>query len=72
MRQLAEGRAVFGFPGPGVFISSGQPPPTLLGDADANANASTSTAVQPTGRDVLLVSVIPGKETHPLSEKRSK
>lgn len=68
MRQLGEGRAVFGFPGPGVFISSGQPPLTLLGDADANA----STAVQPTRRDVLLVSVISGKETHPLSEKRRK
>lgn len=60
MRQLSEGRAVFGFPGPGVFISNGQPPRTLLSDAHANA----STAVQPTRWDVLLIGVIPEKEKH--------
>lgn len=51
---------MFGFPGPGVFISSNQSPLALLADADANANAST--AVQSTKRDVLLINVIPKKE----------
>lgn len=66
MRQLGEGRAVFGFPGPGVFISRGQPPVTLLCGAVAN----TSTAVQPTRRDVLLIDGIPEKETHLLLENK--
>lgn len=60
MRQLGEGRAVSGFPQPGVFISAGLPPLALLSDADANA----STGVQPTRRDVLLIGVSPEKETH--------
>lgn len=69
-RQLGQCRAVFGFPGPGIFISSNRPSLSLLGDADAEANAGT--AVQPTRRDVLLINVIPEEETHLLSEKHGK
>lgn len=69
MRQLGEGRALFGFPGPGFLISSRrQPPLTLLGGADANASA----AAQPTRRDVLFINAIPEKETQPAFRKAQK
>lgn len=69
MGKLCEGRAVFGFPGPGVFISGSQPPLTLLGDADANA----STAVRSTRRYVLLVNVVPKcKENIPAFRQAQK
>ena len=62
MGQLGEGRAVFGLPGPCALLSTVHSPLVLLTGADAN------TATQATGRDVLLIDVIPKEKTDLLSE----